>query len=139
MKSKVDEAVECFNNGLNCSQAILSTYCEQFGFNKETAIKLSCGFGAGMGKLGKTCGAVTGAYLLIGLKYGEEKEKTYQLVQAFEKRFVKRNKTTDCKELLGVDLLHDDKEKAKQRVSEICSAVVKDAAEMIEDILAAVE
>ena len=58
-KSKVNEAVDCFNNGFNCSQAILSTYCEQFGLDKITALKLSCGLGAGMGRLGETCGAVT--------------------------------------------------------------------------------
>lgn len=86
MKSKVNEAVKCFSSGFNCSQAILSTYCEQFGLDKKTAIKLSCGLGAGMGRLGKTCGAVTGAYLLIGLMYGEETEKTYQVVQEFEKK-----------------------------------------------------
>lgn len=51
MKSKVNEAVKCFKGGLNCSQAILSTYCEQFGLGKETAIKLSRSFGAGMGRL----------------------------------------------------------------------------------------
>ena len=135
MKSKVDEAIKYFNSGLNCSQAILSTYCEQFVLDKETAIKLSCGLGAGMGRLGKTCGVVTGAYLLIGLIYGDEKEKTYQLVQEFEKRFVERNKTTDCEKLLGVDLINGDKAIAKQMVTKVCPAMVKDAAEIIEAIL----
>lgn len=142
MKSKVNEAIECFSNGFNCSQAILTTYCEQFGLDKETALKLSCGLGAGMGRLGATCGAVTGAYLLIGLKYGkcfaqddEAKEKTYQLIQEFERQFTERNKTTNCHDLLGVDLRYGDKESALSKVKQICPKMVKDAAEIIEAIL----
>ncbi|MEA5144351.1 MAG: C-GCAxxG-C-C family protein [Oscillibacter sp.] len=85
-QSKVNEALACFNDGFNCSQAILSTYCEEFGLDKKTALQLSCGLGAGMGRLGETCGAVSGAYLLIGLKYGKfskedvEKSRTVQNV-----------------------------------------------------------
>lgn len=140
--SRVEEAVQCFHNGYNCSQAILSTYCEQFGLDKKIALDLSCGMGAGMGRLGGTCGAVTGAYLLIGLACGNQansdeaaKEKTYALIQEFARKFEKRNKTTVCRELLGVDLIYGDKEKANQRVSEVCSVMVRDAAEITESIL----
>ena len=97
MISRADEVLKCFDNGekFNCTQAILSTYCEDFGLDKVTALKLACGLGAGMGRLGHTCGAVSGAYLVIGLKHGkylledeESKEKTYALVQEFESKFV---------------------------------------------------
>lgn len=140
--SKVNEAIECFSNGFNCSQAILSTYCEQFGLDKKTAMKISCGFGAGMGRLGETCGAVTGAYLLIGLVYGkfskeddQAKEKTYALIQEFAKRFEERNSTTACRELLGVDLISGDKQIAAAQVKSVCPKVVRDAAEIIEEVL----
>lgn len=141
--SKVNEAVEVFQNGSNCSQAIFSTYCEQLGFtDKESALRIACGFGGGMGRLGETCGAVTGAYMLIGLKYGQAlpndkdaKEKTYELVQEFARRFEQRNKTTSCKGLLGVDLITGDKSFASQRVKAVCPKAVKDSAEIIEEIL----
>lgn len=142
MKSRVDEVLECFNNGFDCSQAILSTYCEEFGLDKETALKLSSGLAAGMGRLCQTCGAVTGAYLVIGLKHGKlsaydnnAKEKTFALVQEFEKQFVKRNKSTNCLELLGVDLRNGDKEKAVIQVKQVCPKAVKDAAEILEAVL----
>ncbi|HHX57766.1 MAG TPA: C_GCAxxG_C_C family protein [Clostridiales bacterium] len=142
MKSRVDEVLECFNNGFDCSQAILSTYCEEFGLDKETALKLSSGLAAGMGRLCQTCGAVTGAYLVIGLKHGKlsaydnnAKEKTFELVQEFEKQFVKRNKSTNCLELLGVDLRNGDKEKAVIQVKQVCPKAVKDAAEILEAVL----
>ena len=144
MKSKVNEVTEFFGNGkgFNCAQAILSTYCKDFGLGKETALKLSCGLGGGMGRLGNVCGAVSGAFLVIGLKYGkflpddrESKEKTYALVHEFGKRFIEKNQTTNCHELLQIDLLHGDKETIKERVREICPHVVKDAAEILESIL----
>lgn len=142
MKSKVHEAVECFNSGFNCSQAILSTYCEQFGLDKETALKLACGFGAGMGRLGEVCGAVSGAYLVISLKNGNSllddrssKENTYALIQEFDRQFRERNQSTICRELLEVDLLTGDKMFAAEQVKRICPQMVKDAAEIIESIL----
>ena len=142
-RSKVEEAVECFQNGFSCSQAIFSTYCGELGLlDEKTALQLACGFGAGMGKLQETCGAVSGAYLLIGMKYGkflvednEGKEKTYAVVREFAKLFEERNKTTKCRELLGVDLINDDKEITKERTREICPKLIRDAAEIIESLL----
>ncbi len=140
--SKVIEAVECFNMGFNCSQAIFSTYCEHFGLDKNAALKISCGLGGGMGRLGETCGAVSGAYLLIGLKHGKvsldddkAKEKTYELVQKFTEKFNERNKSTKCKELLGIDLIIGDKSVVTEQVKLICPKMVRDAAEIIEEIL----
>ncbi|MDR2173337.1 MAG: C-GCAxxG-C-C family protein [Burkholderiales bacterium] len=143
-ESKVSKALECFDcgQGFNCAQVILSTYCEDLGLNKEAALRLSCGFGAGMGRLGYTCGAVSGAHLVIGLKYGNflledkaSREKTYALVQEFEKRFIERNRSTVCKELLQIDLMSDDKQAIRERVLEVCPRAVKDAAEILESVL----
>ncbi len=140
--SKVQQALDCFNDGFNCSQAILSTYCGDLGLDKETALKIACGLGAGMGRLGDTCGAVSGAYLLIGLKYGQSMkddkaamEKTYALIQEFARLFEARNKTTICRELLEVNLISDDKQTAVERVKTVCPKMVRDAAQLIEEIL----
>lgn len=139
--SKVNEAVACFSNGFNCAQAILSTYCDELGLDETTALKIACGFGAGMGRLQETCGAVSGAYLLIGLKYGmyrkednAAKEKTYAMVQEFAQLFEAKNKTTSCKELLGVDLINGDRQIATERVKAICPKMVQDAAEILESL-----
>ena len=142
MKSRVNETVECFNSGFSCSQALLSTYCEDLGLDKETALKISCGLAAGMARLGHTCGAVTGAYLVISLKYGKyllddnvSKEKTFELIQEFDKRFIEKYGTTNCKELLSVDLRDGDKDFASQQVKALCPGFVRDAAEILESIL----
>ena len=134
-QSKANDAVACFTDGFNCAQAIFSTYCEEFGLDKKSALQIACGFGAGMGRRQETCGAVSGAYLLIGLKFGTDKERTYAFVQKFAAMFEKRNATTNCRQLLGVDLINSDRQAAAERVKIVCPKMVSDAAEIIEHIL----
>jgi len=141
-QSKAKDAVACFNDGFNCAQAVLSTYCEQFGLDRKTALRVACGMGGGMGRLQDTCGAVSGAYLVIGLKYGQcakddaaAKEKTYALVQEFARRFEAKNSSTNCRALLGVDLIGGDRQTASERVKRICPQMVQDAAEILESLL----
>ena len=140
--NRIDEAVACFNEGFNCSQAIFSTYCGEFGLDKKTALQIACGFGAGMGRMQGNCGAVSGAYMLIGLKYGkflkgddDAREKTYALVREFARQFEELNGTTNCREILGVDLINGDKQATIEHVKLTCPKIVRDAAEIIESIL----
>jgi C_GCAxxG_C_C family probable redox protein len=109
--NRVDQAVSCFKRGVNCSQAVLSTYCEQFGLAKEAALRLAAGFGGGMGRMGDTCGAVTGAFMVLGLKYGpveatdqQAKETVYERVRELARRFEARNGTTVCRDLIQCDI-----------------------------------
>jgi C_GCAxxG_C_C family probable redox protein len=104
--SKEQEAVACFCNGFSCFQAILSTYDLRYGLEREQALKLAAGLGGGMGRMGGTCGAVTGAFLVIGLEQGATaaedkaaKEQTYGTVREFAARFQGRNGSTLCREL----------------------------------------
>jgi len=141
-QSKANDAVACFNEGFNCAQSVVSAYCEELGMDKKTALKASCGFGGGMGRLQETCGAVSGAIMLIGLKYGKltkedeaAKEKTYAKVREFSALFKERNKTTCCRELLGFDLLTCDHNAAKEQIKKICPKMIQDAVEIIEKML----
>lgn len=141
-KSKVNDAVACFKNGFNCAQAVAATYCGEFGVDEKTGLLTACGFGGGMGRLQETCGAVSGAYIIIGLKYGKylkeddaAKEKTYETVREFTRLFEARNKTTCCRELLGVDLINGDKQLASQQIKTVCPKMVQDAAEILESML----
>lgn len=143
--SKVNRAVAVFKEGYSCSQAILSTYGLQLGLEREVALKVACAFGGGMGRMGKTCGAVTGALMVIGLKCGlvevtdqKAKETTYVLVREFMKRFIARNGSVECKVLLGCDLSTPEGiryAKDKNVVSTICPKLVQQAAEILEDLV----
>ena len=105
--SHVERAVRRFAEGFNCSQAIVSAYAEQFGLDEETALKIAAGFGGGMGRLGRTCGAVTGAFMVLGLRYGRSspdqaaKERVYAHIQEFADRFNARNASLTCKGPVG--------------------------------------
>jgi C_GCAxxG_C_C family probable redox protein len=145
MSQKVEVAVSCFREGFSCSQAILSTWAGECGMERETALRTASAFGAGMGRLGEACGAVTGALMVIGLKHGpidakdkETKERNYALVRDFTDRFRSRNASLLCRELLGCDLTTvEGMETAKQKglFTERCPRFVRDAAEILDDIL----
>ena len=92
--SRAEEAKKQFEKGFLCAPVVFSTYSEQLGLEKALALKIACGFGAGIGRMGRTCGAVTGAVMVIGLKHGqvnladvESREKTFKLAKEFIDRF----------------------------------------------------
>lgn len=142
--SKVDEAVECFCRGAACSQAIAGTYGPSFGLPREQAMKLASGFAGGM-RLAQTCGAVTGVFMVLGLKHAGAdcdqrggRENVYAAIRDFAARFQQRNNTVVCKELLGCDI--STPEGAQRATKEglfrtICPKLVQDAAEILEEML----
>jgi C_GCAxxG_C_C family probable redox protein len=138
------KAVCCFREGFNCSQALLSTYGEQFGLDKELAYKIANVFGVGMG-MGEICGAVTGAFMIIGAKYGKSKADDQQssdracgIADDFVNEFISRNRSIVCRELLGIDVSTPEGAKIvheKGLLKILCPKFVQDAAEIIEKIL----
>ncbi len=143
--SKIERAVSLFNEGFACSQAILATYGEEYGLARETSFRLGEGFAGGMGGLELTCGAVTGAFMVIGLKHGRTrasdrraKVKTAKLVREFVKRFEARHETLVCSKLLSQDKASSRARWFSFRGSRsavVCPKVVQTAAEIIEEIL----
>ncbi len=136
MSTKAEIAKELYKNGYNCSQAVFGAFCEELGIDKETALKISSSFGGGMGKMGEVCGAVTGMFMAAGLKYGyalpktpQEKMDYYAFVRELAGKFKEKNGTILCRELLM-----PDKEKGKMKKP--CAELVKDAAEIFEQVLA---
>jgi len=124
---------------------VLSSFGEEFGLDRERALKVAGAFGGGMARMGETCGAVTGSLMVIGLKYGKTKagdegarERTYELVGEFIKRFKSRHGTMCCRELLGYDLSSPEERAAvgeKGLFTTLCPQLVRDAVQILEDIL----
>ena len=101
--------------GFNCCQSVFVANAESLGVSKELALKITSGMGAGMGRMQETCGAVTGACLFLGLRYGysdaadtQSKERTYGFVQDLHRRFADIHGTTNCRELLGLDMRSEE-------------------------------
>jgi C_GCAxxG_C_C family probable redox protein len=145
MKFKIEKSLVLFRSGLNCSQTVLTAYTEDLHFDNNLALNISSGFGAGMGRLQETCGAVTGAYMVLGIfngnKYDDnklKKEETYILIQDFSEKFKQIHGTTDCKSLLNCDI---SSETGMQYAIEnnlfgtICEKCIIDSISIIEEII----
>ena len=143
MISRIEEAVETFSKGYLCSQAVFSTYAPLFGIDEQQALKIATGFGAGMARMQDVCGAVTGAFMVIGAKDGltdvsnkAPLGKTYQGVRNFANRFRELHGTIMCKELLCLDLNTDEGQKElreKNLLKTVCAECVRDAARILEE------
>ena len=112
--NRQDKAEELFKSGYNCAQSTIGAYCDLFGLDFETAMKITEGLGGGMGRLRLTCGAVTSMFILAGMKKSkaqaadlETRAEVYGMVQAMAKDFKELHGTVICGELLG-DMLPSD-------------------------------
>ncbi len=125
--NKGDEAVALHSEGCNCAQSVLLAFCDKYGLDKETAMRLAGGLGSGM-RVGDVCGAVSGAVLTIGMKNGPAQptdkeakklcaDKTAEFIKEFRKRF--GNHT--CRDLL------------KAAGGKICDKVIAGAADLLEE------
>lgn len=143
--NKVQSAVICFEEGFNCSQAVLSTFGPALGLDRDTALKVAAAFGGGMAGRGETCGAVSGALMGIGLKYGrtrsddeEAKERAYGLAENFMKEFESRHGSVLCRDLLGYDISTPEglaSAGQENLGTTLCPNFVGDAAEILEELL----
>jgi C_GCAxxG_C_C family probable redox protein len=147
MKMHPDMAEAKFMEGYNCSQSVLFSFCDELGLDADTALKLSCGFGGGMGRQGEICGAVSGGIMVLGLTFGRGvkddravTDLTYSKVREFMKRFRAKHGSCHCRELLSdCDLTTPDGQayyKDNECFNLICRPCVRNAAAIIEDMTA---
>lgn len=143
--SRIEEALAYFTQGFSCAQSVCATYAPLFGMECEMALRAAGAFGGGMGRSGQTCGVVTGAIIVIGLKYGKTRaednptrEKCYAVASEFIRRFEARHGALTCPALLGCHigtpegnaLAHE-----KQLFTTLCADLVRDATEILEEVL----
>lgn len=146
MNQRCEIAVQKFNEGFNCAQAVLFSFADELHLDKETALKLTCGFGGGMGRMQEVCGAVSGGIAAIGCKYGKGQndtsdaiETTYKKVRELMTSFEKTNGSYICNKLLpGCDLKTSEgqnlfKEAAMKKG--VCEPCVRNVVEIVEKLL----
>jgi C_GCAxxG_C_C family probable redox protein len=142
--NRADQARELFLSGYNCAQSVLISFADELKFSRELAQKMAAGFGGGMGKQQETCGAVTGAVMVLGLLSGERasnndelKSAAYANVKEFFRKFEQEFGFTGCRELTGCDLNTGE---GSARFSEegimenVCAGCVARAVELVESI-----
>lgn len=110
MSEKSEKAKGLFKQGYNCSQAVLGVFCEELGLDFETAMKIACSFGGGMGRMREVCGTVSGMFMAAGMAFsgsepsGVNKANQYKIVQELAEKFKEKNGSIICRELLeGVE------------------------------------
>ena len=130
--------------GFNCSQAVFSTLAESLGFDHSLALKIASPFGGGIGRTGETCGAVSGALMALGLKFGfsepdpQAKERVYKKTREYMRRFQERYGAVACKALIGVELsTPEGLQKAREQdvFNKKCSHFIAGAVEIAEQML----
>lgn len=146
MSERTENARKLFYEGYNCSQAVFASYADLFGIDQKTALTLSAGFGGGCGRQRELCGAVSGAVMIIGLKYGSadgadknEKKRCYEKVREFTDEFKKTNPSIVCRELLagtGADSGSEPEERSQQYYKKRpCAQIVEDSAMALENTI----
>ena len=140
----IEKANEIFEQKYHCSQAVLAAFASELGITEAQALRLGGCFGGGMRK-GEVCGAVTGALMALGLKYGqcevedlESRYKTNDVTDKMLERFKSENGSYICKELLGCDLsTQGGKEQAieKELFTEFCPKMVASATQIAEELM----
>ena len=138
-------AVNKFKEGYNCAQSVLFSYADKLNISKDFALRISNGFGAGMGRKQEVCGAICGGILVLNLLYGrgenDEKQKqdiNYSKVRELISRFENIHGTINCRKLLdGCDLLTTEgQEKFKlEKLIVNCYKYVEDTVKILDKII----
>jgi C_GCAxxG_C_C family probable redox protein len=137
-------ALKRFNElGGNCAQAVLAAYGPELGLDERACLRVASCFGAGLGRLGFTCGAVTGACMVLGLRHGDlmaegtqGRDQLYGKVQAFTHRFRERFGHLDCAALTGCDLTTSAGRRSfaeRGLHAGLCSSLVGGAIELLDE------
>jgi len=140
--SRPDEAEKRFIDGLNCAQAILTTYGPALGLNEGLAIRLGAALGGGIGHTGGTCGAVNGGCLILSLAYASAdkagpRKTPIDMAKRFIDLFEKEKGSVDCIDLLGCSIKTEE-ELARARDEGVfrarCPQFVRAAAEILDEL-----
>jgi C_GCAxxG_C_C family probable redox protein len=141
-KMTTEQALNGFGTGVDCSQAVFGELAPHLGIDRETALKIAAPFGGGMWN-GETCGAVVGALMAIGLKYGqgdapdqEAKQAMLAKAAAFRQQFAGKYGSCVCREILGYKIPEEmDKIMEENKFGNVCCHVVVDACEICAKVL----
>lgn len=133
MKTRVEETIAKHDKGFNCAQAVACTYCDLVGVDEETMFRMTEALGLGMGGMQGTCGAVSGACVLAGMKRStgnldtpNSKAESYKLSREITQKFLEKNGSLTCKDLKGVET---------GKVLRSCPDCIRDAAAIAEQVL----
>src|SRR5512136_876194 len=143
---EVEQAVAFYKQGYTCTQSILASLAARYDLQQNLAFRIGEPFGAGTSCTGDMCGSVTGAIMVLGLQYGSTLSNddaarafTYQRVHELIHRFKEIRGSIQCPDLLGYNLSDPQQFQTvceKGLFSQLCPALVRDAAQILAEMLA---
>ena len=143
---RADKALNFFDTNFNCSQPVLAAFADESGLSEDESLRVASAFGGGMSRQQFTCGAVTGASMAIGLKFGkgkndsdEKKVETYEKTLILFNEFKSLHGSTDCLKLLNNLDMNDPEDLKTIREQDLfhinCRKYVSDAVRLTEKII----
>ena len=143
--SRPEIALDLFRRGFSCSQAVAAAFAPDLGLDREAALRLAQPFGGGIARRADWCGALTGGFLVIGLKHGRDRaedaaarDRTYALVNELIARFAARHGHLKCRDLLGCDIGTPEGQKRAEALKlhqTACEDLVRNTAALVEELL----
>ena len=134
-----------FDESYNCAQSVLFPFLKKHGIREEDGFKVASAFGAGMGRMQETCGAVTGAFMVLGLEYGfvnpgdqEQRELLLEKTREFISKFRNKCDSIKCRDLLMCDLNTEEGQKKHEEENQrelICKNCIKQSIKILGEII----
>ena len=139
---QIEKASDHFSSGKNCAQSVLLAFADELGLDEAQVFRLASGFGGGLARNGHVCGAVSGAIMVLGLKYtgespvpDEANAETFSRVNRFIEEFKAEKGSINCRDLLdGISLMTEEgrAEWKKRNLHDVtCLPVVEKAVEIL--------
>lgn len=145
MEAKEAKAISAFKSGYNCAQSVVIAFSDDLNFDRNIATGISVGFGGGMGRLQETCGAATGAFMVMGLYNSKKitdnlslKNATYSMIQTFDKKFKLIYGTTNCRALLNCDIRSEEGHnfaKENNLFEKVCEKCLADSIRIVAELI----
>lgn len=141
MTTRYRQTLEYFSQGFNCAQAIVASYTDRSGLSREDSLGVAAGFGGGIAGMQKTCGAITGAIIVLGSSLYNPDNPTVsthiikQYGQTLAKLLENKYGNTNCKGIINKEKKITAQNNAQKKQGEICLEVLKDTCTILDEML----
>lgn len=127
------KALGYFDSGFNCAESVLLAVGKEMDYNQAGGLpRIATGFGGGIARNGSLCGALTGGIMAIGLTLGRDdnqgsRDPCYPAVDRLFNGFLGKFGSSQCHDLIGVDLKTPEGQKAhaNRDLKETCRSCVQ--------------
>lgn len=140
-----DRCMAFHAQGFNCAQSVLAAFAEELGLSAEQATRVSECFGGGVCGNERLCGAVSGALMCAGLRFGriegkdiEARKRARDVGNEILSAFIERHGSCECHVMLDREAgtqLGPDPTRSHAPFAAHCEGVIRDAGALVEKLV----